>query len=418
MDLFRHCTFLGGELESARGYANWALSTIRDMDKNEKVESHNRYIIEKMFGLAVAADSLTLYCRRIDDDSLGFCQLSVALERQGLLRRALEAAERSRDILIKQDKPQYLDTVVGNIARLQCRLGKHADSVATYQSIKTPTLESTVGLALAQYKLTNYQESYEVYKSCLHWMAESQAVKSDILVAMGNLAYKVEGPEVAKTLLFQSCQITPPSIRGILALCVLGIQSSDLGLIDAALAEMSKHANNPRFSHDIVYLQASVLLLKGDLKGARRLLLRSVHRMPWCASHWRDLAVFLVFNCKDEAAQAATCARKAGLLAQNQTGLRSSGRYISKVKGLNDAGSELSLAESLVIESLCLLLAGDRVRCRRVASKLCHLYPNLPHSWALLTITGDHTASWKSRVKSHVLNSGDELIRTWATNLP
>jgi hypothetical protein len=37
MDLFRHCTFLGGELESARGYANWALSTIRDMDKNEKV---------------------------------------------------------------------------------------------------------------------------------------------------------------------------------------------------------------------------------------------------------------------------------------------------------------------------------------------------------------------------------------------
>ena len=38
-----------------------------------------------MFGLAVAADSLTLYCRRIDDDSLGFCQLSVALERQVLL---------------------------------------------------------------------------------------------------------------------------------------------------------------------------------------------------------------------------------------------------------------------------------------------------------------------------------------------
>ena len=30
---------------------------------------------------------------------------------KGLLRRALEAAEWSRDILIKQDKPQYLDTV-------------------------------------------------------------------------------------------------------------------------------------------------------------------------------------------------------------------------------------------------------------------------------------------------------------------
>ena len=48
---------------------------------------------------------------------------------------------------------------------------------------------------------------------------------------------KVEGSEVAKTLFFQSCQMATPSVRGILALCVLGIQSSDLGLIDAALGK-------------------------------------------------------------------------------------------------------------------------------------------------------------------------------------
>ena len=47
-----------------------------------QVESHNRYIIEKMFGLAAAADSLTLYCRRINNDALAFCQLSITLERQ------------------------------------------------------------------------------------------------------------------------------------------------------------------------------------------------------------------------------------------------------------------------------------------------------------------------------------------------
>ena len=41
-----------------------------------------------------------------------------------------------------------------------------------------------------------------------------------------------------------------------------GIQSSDLGLIDAALVEMTAHAQDPRYAHDIVYLQASVLLLK------------------------------------------------------------------------------------------------------------------------------------------------------------
>jgi len=418
MDLFRHCTFLGGEVESARGYANWALSTIRDMDKGEKVESHNRYIIEKMFGLAAAADSLTLYCRRINNDALAFCQLSITLERQGLLHRALEFAEKSRNILSEQDNQQLFDKVTGNIARLQCRLGDYAASVATYQSMKAPTLESTVGLALAQYMLANYQESYEVYKSCLHWMAESQAVKSDILVAMGNLAYKVEGPEVAKTLLFQSCQITPPSVRGILALCVLGIQSSDLGLIDAALAEMSKHGQDPRYAHDIVYLQASVLLLKGDLKGAHRLLLRSVHQMPWSAPHWRDLAIFLLFNCKDQAAEAATCARKAGLLAQSQTGFKSSGRYISKVKGLKDTGSDMFLAESMVIESLSLLLSGDRFGCKRVASKLCHLYPYLPHAWTILSITGESCASWKPKIINHVLNSQDENIRNWAATIP
>ncbi len=55
-----------------------------------------------------------------------------------------------------------------------------------------------------------------------------------------------------------------PSIINHMKIC-LGIQSSDLGLIDAALAEMSKHSQDPRFAHDIVYLQASVLLLKVKL---------------------------------------------------------------------------------------------------------------------------------------------------------
>ena len=73
---------------------------------------------------------------------------------------------------------------------------------------------------------------------------------------------KVEGPEVAKTLLFQSCRLQPASVRGILALAVVGIQASDLGLIDAALAEMVAHQHSTRHAHDIAFLRAAVLLLK------------------------------------------------------------------------------------------------------------------------------------------------------------
>merc|ERR1712200_379848 len=114
---------------------------------------------------------------------------------------------------------------------------------------------------------------------------------------MGCLAYKVEGSEVAKTLFFQSCQMATPSVRGILALCVLGIQSSDLGLIDAALAEMSNHEHDARYAADIAFLRASVMLLKGDLKGARRSLLRALRQQPWLSSLWRVVSVFLLLNC-------------------------------------------------------------------------------------------------------------------------
>jgi hypothetical protein len=35
------------------------------------------------------------------------------------------------------------------------------------------------------------RESYEAYESCLHWLADQDSLRSHILVAMGNLAYKV-----------------------------------------------------------------------------------------------------------------------------------------------------------------------------------------------------------------------------------
>ena len=52
---------------------------------------------------------------------------------------------------------------------------------------------SQVGLALSTFSLDLFQESYEIYKSCFHWLADKDGLKSDVLVAMGSLAYKAGG---------------------------------------------------------------------------------------------------------------------------------------------------------------------------------------------------------------------------------
>ena len=51
--------------------------------------------------------------------------------------------------------------------------------------------KNDVNSHLAQIKPILHQESYEIYKSSLHWLADQDKLKSDILVAMGCLAYKV-----------------------------------------------------------------------------------------------------------------------------------------------------------------------------------------------------------------------------------
>ena len=75
IDLFRHCTFLGNGLESAIGYGHWICKTLQEMEaedsalaaapemKQENVRisqksKHNRYCVEKMYGVSVAVDCL------------------------------------------------------------------------------------------------------------------------------------------------------------------------------------------------------------------------------------------------------------------------------------------------------------------------------------------------------------------------
>lgn len=48
-----------------------------------------------------------------------------------------------------------------------------------------------------------YEESYTSYESALHWLTEDQGFQSELLVALASMAYLFQGPDEAKTLLFQ-----------------------------------------------------------------------------------------------------------------------------------------------------------------------------------------------------------------------
>jgi hypothetical protein len=79
------------------------------------------------------------------------CQLSVLLEREGLLLGALAAAQRSRDLLLAEPaaSPDHLDRVYTNLGRLLAKLGRYEESISSYRSVASTTFHSQVGLALA-----------------------------------------------------------------------------------------------------------------------------------------------------------------------------------------------------------------------------------------------------------------------------
>jgi hypothetical protein len=81
------------------------------------------------------------------------CQLSVLLERTGLLQGGLAAAQRSRDLLLADpaSAADQLDRVNTNLGRLLTKLGRHEESIAAYRSVKSTTFHSQVGLALAYF---------------------------------------------------------------------------------------------------------------------------------------------------------------------------------------------------------------------------------------------------------------------------
>ena len=205
--------------------------------------------------------------------------------------------------------------------------------------------------------------------------------------------------QAAKTLLFQSCQLAPTSVRELFVLCVIGVQHSDMNLIEAALSEMVPHETDKRFAPDIAFLRASILVLKGDVAGAKRSILSFVHKQPWLPKLWSVLSLFLLQNSPRDAKAAASLAAKASVMEQS-----------SNLVGEQQDNS----GHCVVLSAIALMMAGDGKASLRQAQVACHQFPHLAHSWAVLAaaarISNSSTSSttpWLSSVVEHVRRLGD-----------
>ena len=410
LDLLRHCTFLGQEEESARGYGDGITSALAHLSKGEKIEAHSRYILEHMWGVRVGVDSLTKHTSRNPRDSNALCQLALLQERVGLLRNALSNLQLASEVVGKEGDDDQRDIVRANMGRVLGRLGRDEEAVKTLQGMTKANLHSTANLALAQSRLGDFRAAYSSYSNCLSWLENDPGMRSHVLVAMGSLAYKVEGVAASKTLLFQSCQLSPPSVRGLLALCVVGVQNSDITLIEAALSELVPHQSDPRLAADIAFIQASVLILKGELEAARRTFLCAVHKLPWLAKMWSLLSIFLLQNSPRDASAVAGLSTKAGRMEH------------SVGQGIEVDVERDSEEDEGVLPTLALIMAGDISGAIRRAQSAVHASPNSPATWAVLGAAGlmvGKRGKWVNQILKTVkrLASPGSLLLEWATRM-
>ena len=112
-----------------------------------------------------------------------------------------------------------------NLGYSYLKINDPTAAIAAFHKVSEASFQSTIGLALAQFKgiilskivkrklclihytynqiAKNYEESYSVYESALEYLASNETEKSLILVAMSAMIYIFQGESDAKELLFQ-----------------------------------------------------------------------------------------------------------------------------------------------------------------------------------------------------------------------
>ena len=404
MDLFRHTTILGNEPESAAGYANWICKTVlrifneesnKQMDNHEDIQrnDHSRYCIENMYGVTVATDCLLQYVDKIKDDPCILNMLGILLEKERLLKNSKEILKKALNLVIDgvngvvlqpEETLQYSDKIRQNLGRVLFKLKEYKESEKQFTLVTSRDFYGQIGLALSASKNnTPPQDVYNAYTVALE-MAQEDKLRSQVLAAMATIAYKVQGGEASKTLLFQSCQLQPPSVNSLFALLVLGLKQSDPNLVGAALSEIDRFIKNQPINQvqkhlsDITWLKSLVLVIQGKHNEAKVAISKEMFLNPHIFGLWRVMALQLLSTGDRKFASiAAKCALKS-----EEMKLASSNR--DELFDFNNAHNED--VTSLALVAYCLASAGKakRKEAIKAASKAVHTYPYLTETWTIL----------------------------------
>jgi len=286
---------------------------------------------------------------------------------------------------IGEEKVQFLDKIRQSLARVLFKLSEYSAAEEQFSLVTKRDFYGQIGFALSASRNNRHpQDVYNAYTLALE-MAEEDHIKSQVLAAMATVAYKVQGGEASKTLLFQSCQLQPPSINSLFSLLVLGIKQSDTNLVGAALGEIERYIKNQPtdivqpYLADITWLKSLVLVLQGKKQEAKVVLSKAIHVTPHIFGLWQSMALHLL-SSGDEyfAPVAAKCAkRSAEIKLTNCTDTVSSNTvsvpYQEDIK-------------SLTLVALCLASAGKckRKEALKAASRAVHAYPYLIETWTVL----------------------------------
>lgn len=386
MDLFRHTATIGsgspGQCEGSPSYAQWVINTLAD--PLAKQTAHYRYSIVQMHAVPVAIDSLVKYVALYPDDSCALNLLGLLYERQGLFRKAEEAFLNGIEHLTLDDSTisrSRMDKMKANLARLYTYLDRCDEATELYGTLQESELSSACGIALAHFKANRHAESYVTYEAALHWLASDDEKRSHLLVAMAMAAFRRDFPdaEAANLLLYESSQLQPPSVYGLLALGALGLLTEDDTLTTAAFQELLPYQTEPRYVADISRLSSYQQSLLGNELQGQREIARNIHMLPNVPELWTLLASF-----KASVAVQASHSRPSDGVQVARWAEIAFGARCQSDSAADHVFQTIDMSQVISLISLGYLLAGEDTTSLTTAQKAVHCNPHSAASWSVL----------------------------------
>ncbi|KAJ8909618.1 hypothetical protein NQ315_004980 [Exocentrus adspersus] len=217
-----------------------------------------------------------------------------------------------------------------------------------------------------------YEKSYGAYEQALHWLTEEQSSQSDLLVALASMAYMFQGADAAKTLLFQSIQLKPPSPWSLYATLALALLHKDSKLTKLVTDELAMFKDKKECLKHYALLISNAYLLQvnyekyicqGCPNKAVKEVSNLIHKYPNDPYIWLTLSILLIRSLGEKGSYVASkCALTAMIFGQ----------------------TNMDVTKVLCLVSQASFLAGNDRHALILAQKAVHCYPNVAEGWVVL----------------------------------